>query len=82
MRNCISHGDRLESKYFAAKRQDLGGDFHLFGVLTEAASFTVRHSLLKVLKDGLLENFRDSTASAAYFAAHGLSKKAIEQRRP
>jgi hypothetical protein len=75
MRNCISHGDRLNDKYFAVKRADLTEGLPLFGVLTEGASFIIRYSLLKILHDGLIEHFVGATESAAYFAANGLSRR-------
>jgi hypothetical protein len=79
MRNCISHGDRLNDKYFAIRRQDLFGGLPLFGVLTEAASFIIRYSLLKILRENLLEHFRNSDTSSAYFAANGLSAPDIDR---
>jgi len=77
MRNCISHGDRLDNRYFAVKRNDLTGGLPLFGVLTEAASFIIRHSLLKILREGLMDHFTSPAESAAYFAANRLSKTDI-----
>ena len=77
MRNCISHGDRLEDRYFAIKRADLAEGLTLFGVLTEGASFIIRHSLLKILRGGLMGHFRGAAESSAYFAANGLSKRDI-----
>ena len=77
MRNCISHGDRLDDRYFGVKRADLAEGLTLFGVLTEAASFIIRHSLLKILREGLVERFKTAADSTAYFAANGLSKRDV-----
>ena len=77
MRNCISHGDRLDERYFAIKRYNLAQGLPLFGVLTEAASFIIRHSLMKILREGLIEEFKGPSESSAYFTANGLSKRDI-----
>jgi hypothetical protein len=78
MRNYIAHGDRLPDSYFTgSRRAGIGGPVNLFSVLTEAASFIVRNSVLKILKDDLLEHFKGADEAKAYFASNGLSKKAI-----
>lgn len=80
MRNCISHGDRLDDRYFAIARDDLAEGLPLFGVLTEGASFIIRHSLLKILRAGLIEHFKGPAESSAYFAANGYSKRDVDSR--
>jgi hypothetical protein len=78
MRNYIAHGDRLPDCYFiGSKRNGIGRPVNLFNVLTEAASFIIRKSLLKILKDDLPEHFKGADEAQMYFAANGLSKKAI-----
>jgi hypothetical protein len=78
MRNYIAHGDQLPDSYFTGgKRDGIAGPVNLFNVLLEAASFIIRRSLLKILKDDLLEHFKGADSAQMYFAANGFSKKAI-----
>jgi hypothetical protein len=83
LRNNIAHGDKLPSYYFEmAGRGDFERPFSLsrWDTLIEAISFLVRHSLLAILRKGLIENFRDGDTSEAYFSAHRLAKKEVLTR--
>jgi hypothetical protein len=78
LRNHIAHGDKVPDCYFNQPgRTDFNGDLSKAGTLTEAISFIVRQSLLRILKDGLLDKFADGPASEAYFTAHGLTRTLI-----
>lgn len=82
MRNFMAHGDRIPDRYFSdVLRQGFGGDVRRVEVLIEAASFIIRTSLLKILGDGLLDQFLDSAPAEAYFGAQGLTKSALRARR-
>jgi len=48
-------------------------------MLLEAISFIIRHSLLKILRDGLLNDFKDAQSSQAYFGAQGLTKNLLKK---
>jgi hypothetical protein len=50
-------------------------------VLVEAASFIIRSSLLKILRDGLTNHFIDASAAEAYFDANGLTNSKIRARQ-
>jgi hypothetical protein len=50
-------------------------------VLTEAQSFIIRKSLLKILSDQLLDHFADAQAAQSYFAAHNLTRDDIRASR-
>jgi len=71
VRNCIAHGDRVPDRHFAQV-----GSVGLT-VLEEAASFIVRASLLKMLRDDLLEHFKGGPESQAYFASHDLIRSRL-----
>jgi len=75
VRNCIAHGDRVPDKYFSGYWSGSPYDSaqtNFISVLEEAASFIVRASLLRILKDKLLLHFKGSPESQAYFAGHNL----------
>jgi hypothetical protein len=48
-------------------------------MLLEAISFIIRHSLLKSLRNGLLDDSKDAPASQAYFGAQGLTKNLLKK---
>lgn len=86
MRNFLAHGDRVPAPYFEdALRQGLNGRVTKREVLLEAASFIIRHTLLRILRDRLLEHFADAAPAEAYFEAHGLTgpqlRRAEQERR-
>jgi hypothetical protein len=81
LRNCIAHGDKVPNEFFERKlRQGVNGELSLVQVLIEALSFIIRKSLLRILRDGLLNSFADAGASEAYFGAAGLTNAAIRRR--
>jgi hypothetical protein len=78
MRNFMAHGDRIPDPYFRDElRTGLNGGVKRGEVLLEAASFIVRTSLLKILRDNLLNHFTDAGPAEAYFGAQGLTNTAI-----
>jgi hypothetical protein len=80
LRNHIAHGDKVPDYYFQETgRENLNGDLNRVHMLTEAISFIVRRSLLKILKDDLLKHFQDGASSEAYFSARDLTKNAIKK---
>ncbi|HKS80163.1 MAG TPA: hypothetical protein VJR23_01540 [Candidatus Acidoferrales bacterium] len=76
VRNCVAHGDKVPDKYFAQSAGSLGTTNQL-GILEEAASFIVRASLIKILKNNLLQHFKGGPESQAYFAGHGLVRSKL-----
>ena len=82
LRNCIAHGDKVPNEFFERRlRQGVNGELSQLQVLVEALSFIIRKSLLRILRDGLLNSFADAAASEAYFEAAGLTSTAIRRRR-
>ena len=53
----------------------------ILGVLVEAASFIIRSSLLKILRDSLTNHFMDANAAEAYFDANNLTNSKIRARQ-
>lgn len=80
LRNHIAHGDRIPAYYFETGRSNIyGDDISRYDMLLEAISFIIRHSLLKILRDGLLNDFKDAQSSQAYFGAQGLTKNLLKK---
>ena len=78
MRNFMAHGDKIPDPFFQdVLRHGLSGDVAKREVLMEAASFIIRASLLKILRDGLLNHFTDAGPTEAYFGAQNLTKSAL-----
>jgi hypothetical protein len=71
VRNCIAHGDRVPDKHF-----NQNGSVGI-SVLEEAASYIVRASLIKMLKEDLLVHFKGGPESQAYFSSHGLIRSRL-----
>ncbi|MGD0923345.1 MAG: hypothetical protein ABSA70_16515 [Terriglobia bacterium] len=81
MRNYVAHGDRIPDPYFAdILRHGFNGGVKKWEVLLEAASFIIRTSLLKILREGLLDHFADASAAEAYFSGGNLTKSALKAR--
>lgn len=81
VRNHLAHGDRIPDLYFQQEtRRGLNGGVVMMEVLLEAASFIIRSSLLKVLRDGLTNHFTDANAAEAYFDANNLTNFKIRAR--
>jgi hypothetical protein len=82
LRNCIAHGDRVPDDFYQRKvRHGVNGKLSILQVLIEALSFIIRKSLLRILRDGLLNEFADAESSQIYFEAAGLTNAAIRRRR-
>lgn len=78
LRNFTAHGDRLPDHFFKdTPRDGFNGPVNKLEVLTEAASFIIRTSLLKILHDGLLDHFADAGPAEAFFSAQDLTKSAL-----
>jgi hypothetical protein len=74
LRNYIAHGDRIPAPYFTETlRQGFNGEVKKCEVLLEATSFIIRASLLRILRDHLLDHFADAPPAEAYFTAQGLT---------
>jgi hypothetical protein len=83
LRNHIAHGDRIPPYYSESGRANIyGDDIARSDMLLEASSFIIRHSLLKILRDGLLNDFKDAEASQAYFGGQGLTKSLLTKSAP
>jgi hypothetical protein len=81
VRNYVAHGDRIPDDYFTRMlRQGLDGALPVVVVLTEAVSFIIRKSLLRILQEGLLEHFASAQTAEAYFGAYGLTKTKIRKQ--
>ena len=82
IRNCIAHGDKVPDEFFQRMvRQGVNGELSILHVLVEALSFIIRKSLLRILRDGLLNEFVGAASSEAYFDAAGLTNTAIRRRQ-
>jgi hypothetical protein len=79
VRNCIAHGDKVPDRFFG---QVFSGHGNKLVTLEEAASFIVRASLLRILKDGLLPHFKGGTESQTYFRAQGLVRSQLQKTKP
>jgi hypothetical protein len=78
MRNYVAHGDKLPDPFFTTfPRQGINGGVTQAEALCEAASFIIRESLLKILRDGLLDHFADAAPAEVYFGAHGLTNSQL-----
>jgi hypothetical protein len=82
MRSYIAHGERRPDYYFTqTMREGLGERINLAAALTEGASFIIRKSLVKIVRENLIENFRGPEQTAAFFGANHLSKKDLRTFR-
>jgi hypothetical protein len=82
VRNHIAHGDRIPTRFFVdVSRRSFNGGVTRFEVLAEAASFIVRSSLLKILREGLLAHFADAAPADAFFGQEGLTLSEIRKRK-
>jgi hypothetical protein len=81
VRNCIAHGERIPDRFFTVvSRGHLGEDGNIITVLHDALSFIIRASLLRILKDNLLEHFAHGPASEKYFGAVGLTNSVLKKK--
>lgn len=73
LRNFVAHGDKVPDQFFTDNpRSGINGGVSRVEVLSESASFIIRTALLKILRGGLLEHFRDARPAERYFGAEGL----------
>ena len=81
VRNCIAHGERIPDRFFTiVPRSYLGEDGGIITVLHDGLSFIIRASVLRILKNNLLEHFADGPASEKYFGAAGLTNSCGRSR--
>jgi hypothetical protein len=80
VRNFVAHGDRVPDRFFQRKREGVGEELSVLQVLTEALSFIIRKTMLRILQGNLLQHFADAASSEAYFGTAGLTKAAIRQK--
>lgn len=78
VRNYLAHGDKLPDDYF---RHNLRSGVTDLEVFTEGASFIVRTSLLKILRDNLLDHFADAGSAEAFFGKQGLTLSELRDRQ-
>jgi hypothetical protein len=84
LRNNIAHGDKIPDYYFQTPGRKMfdGQELYKVDILIEAISSIIRQSLLAILKNGLLNHFRDRTSSEAYFGGLGLTKSSLTKTIP
>lgn len=84
LRNHIAHGDRTPTYYSEAtgRPEIFSGNLTKSDTLLEAISFIIRHSLLKIMRDNLLDKFADAASSETYFDSHGLTKDVLKKPVP
>jgi hypothetical protein len=83
LRNCVAHGDKVPDGFYQRKvRQGVNGELSILQVLVEALSFIIRKSLLRIIRDSLLNEFANAASSEVYFEAAGLTNAAIRRRQP
>jgi len=77
LRNYIVHGERVPAQYAAKGREGVSvtEDISRVDVLFEGLSFILRKSLLRVLQDNLLEEFKDRASSRKYWKARSLTRR-------
>jgi hypothetical protein len=79
VRNCIAHGERIPDRFFKiVPRGYLGEDGNILTVLHDGLSFIVRASLVRIIKEDLLQHFADGPASEKYFGAAGLTNSSLK----
>ncbi len=82
LRNLVAHGDRVPDEYFTESlRVGFNGNVSRMEVLLEAASFIIRASLLKILRDGLLNHFADAGPAEMYFGGQELTRSSLKKTR-
>jgi hypothetical protein len=75
------YNDRILDVYFLqTAREGPNGGVGAMEVLVEAASFIIRSSLLKILRNGLTNHFIDASAAESYFDANNLTNSQIRGR--
>jgi|SRR3984885_411128 len=84
LRNNIAHGDKIPDYYFQTPGRKMfdGQELYKRDMLIEAISSIIRQSLLAILKNGLLDHFRDRVSSETYFGGLGLTKSNLIKTIP
>jgi hypothetical protein len=74
VRNCIAHGDRIPDRYFSVERGrlTLNGAVSFITVLDDSLAFIVRESLLQILRNNLLEDFKSRHQYSLFWKKMGL----------
>jgi hypothetical protein len=77
LRNKFAHGEWIPKEYLGRPgyRGKAGNPLSYADVLLEATSIILRMSLIRILKDDLLEVFRSKDALDWHFSRHGLLNK-------
>lgn len=82
-RNFHAHGDKLNDHFLKDTLRD-GIDNNsrviVYDVLFEAQSLIIRSSLLRILRDGLLDHFADAGPSQAYFGSQHLTRAELKAK--
>lgn len=82
MRNFLAHGDKLEDHFLKDTLRDgINGRVIVQEVLFEAQSLIIRSSLLRILRDGLLDHFADAAHSEKFFGAQHLTRSELMKRK-
>jgi len=82
VRNYLAHGDRIPNRFFQEwPRTGVNGPLRMIVILFEAQSFIIRHSMLKMLRDGLTAHFAGAAESEAYFGANGLTNSQLKKKK-
>jgi len=77
IRNFIAHGARIPDRWFDEGRSGLGEPVRYAEVLLEAASVMVRLTIIKILRDNLVEAFTPKRGADRYFASFGLTRSKL-----
>jgi hypothetical protein len=72
VRNCVAHGRRIPNRFFNTKRRGLNGDVTLIQVLEDALGFIIRETLLRILKNNLMEHFKAEHDVSVYWKSSDL----------
>jgi hypothetical protein len=73
LRNYVAHGDKVPDSFFNTfPRTGINGGISKVEVLCETASLVIRASLIKILRERLLDQFADAKPAEGYFGAQGL----------
>jgi hypothetical protein len=77
LRNYIVHGEQVPAHYRAKGREGVSftDEINRVDVLFEGLSFILRKSLLRVLRDNLLEEFKDRVSSRKYWKMLSLTRR-------
>src|ERR1700733_533499 len=81
IRNDIAHGNKIsDADVRRIMRRDFDRDLNLLDVLVEALSVIIRSTLLRILRDKLLDHFVSDATANAYFTAAKLAPTDIQAK--